>query len=1075
MGRVRLLCGTGRSERAQRIDALMRDNWGRAALLCPTYALARLRTESLILDGGLPGAWGRPVQTFEDFVDGILRAEGRPARAIGDLERRLLLERAVQGLADTGALAFLGEAVGTPGFINHLLRVITQLKQAAIEPERFRRIAERRKTPSPFDEVVALAYDSYQDALLSAKAYDRVGLFWEAALICRGGPPAALHDTDILVLDQFDDFTPSEFRLLEAIAPHVEEIVFGLCCDIETPSRRDLFDVPIRTAKAVQKTFPGCEVSMLPEPPAETHSQYAASEVFWRNIQPAGPPDIANLILAPCAGVTHEIEFIGRRVKSLLIDEGAAQEEIAVVFRNVDEAAPALSSTFAEFGIPLRIQSAQPLANSALCIFLLSLLESVDTWERAAVADILVSPWFQPDDGASTLNPGAVRELSRAARIVSGRAEWQRRIEHLLPRLEAADDEESRALVKRIPGAAAQARGINTRVATLSALAERISRRALPEQFVDAIESVLSQCRIEDALKKDSAPLAPGVRARELAAWKRLQELLTGLRIAFRTTGHAAPIEKARFLVLFRQALQETGFHPPQPNAGVTALAAQDVRHLEFDYVFFAGVNEGLVPSPPATSAIYTQTDIEDLRDNASLELRDTRTHAARERLLFHHVLASARKHLAITWHTVSREERAASPSPFVDDVRGLFDGGTVESPVPLPADFVPAPEETASIRDYANLAFADGIRKWEAECAEEFARLDALARVENRRHRAVPFDEHDGVLKDPANILRLNDTFGQQHQFSASQLDTYAACPFRYFVERVLEIEQAETPVAEFDARLRGSVMHDVLQEFHAQYRGRPVSKLPMPEAGETLDRLVIEAFDRHARRSTTAPPGLVEAEKSLMRDTLRRYLALGREEDDGTWRPMYFETAFGGDRGRSESPIAKDEPFTLDTGAGPVLLAGRIDRIDESDSGARILDYKTSVHTEPADFKHGRSLQLGLYALALEGLLLPDHSCQEAWFVSVGKPGSEWAEALGRPIGRRKDTREERREAVMQAVAKAVHGIRAGGFPPTPANPKDWGGTCSYCPVADVCRYEPGRVSLKSPQEDEADSETD
>ena len=275
---ARLLYGTQRSHRAAHIDNLMREHWGRAFLLVPTRHYAARRLESIILEGGLNGAWGRSVLTFDDFVEQLLKAEGHEPVRVDDTTRRLLLERALGELKDTTALREFSSVADTGGFVSHMLRVITQLKQAAVEPHVFRERIQQRPHSSSIDAVVADVYTAYQHALVEANVYDLPGLFWQAALECDGKRPAILKDIAVLILDGFDDFTPSEFHLLERLRPHLNLLVFGLNYD-PNPDQADLFALTARTAHNIAETF-GAAVATFEEAPAETQREFAASHIF---------------------------------------------------------------------------------------------------------------------------------------------------------------------------------------------------------------------------------------------------------------------------------------------------------------------------------------------------------------------------------------------------------------------------------------------------------------------------------------------------------------------------------------------------------------------------------------------------------------------------------------------------------------------------------------------------------------------------------------------------------------------------------------------------------------------------
>ncbi len=1058
MARVHMLCGPQRSERRASLDALVQDNWGRAVLLAPTRTLVQRRLERILLDGKLPGAWGRPVLTFQDFVVSLLRSEGHDASPIGDLERRILLDRVVTGLAGTPAFDTLGDAVQTNGFITHIQRIITQLKQAAVEPGVFSERVRKRRSRSLLDDVVAEVYTAYQEALRDAGAYDVVGLYWEAELLCKDRRPAALEGVRVLALDQFDDFTPSEFRLLEALENHVDELVFGLSYAPDNPSQNDLYALPGRTAITIRNTFESAEAVTFPEVEPARFTEFVASQLFWRQPPTLPPQLVPDLELVPYSTAAHEIEATGRRIKSLLVDEGVPIDEIAVVYRHLRGVAGAVQSVFDEFGIPVRVSESPAVSESAVCTFLLTVLEATQTWEREPVLDVLTSPWFRPETAPSRLSSNAFRLLSGTARIVSGYAEWNRRIEHVCGRLDRAEDDEAKAVLEHAPNAVEAARALPGLLETLRDAAGKIPAKATPQDFVERIEGVIKACGIQNALS-DAGTAAEEIRAREQAALDALHTLLGRFHAGFAGPEQGARLSRSDFMALFRQALADTPVEIHKPKSAVLCTDAERVRHLQFDHVFFCGVNEGDVPAPPATSAIYSDDDIRELeRLGVALEGRDQ--HADRERLMFQQVLEAAREHLCVSWRTISGEDRPVLPSPFVADVAELFPNERIRCADPEPSDFVPELSGAMSRRDLANAVFARGHAKQKALIGGEQASIQRGVEIETRRHQPEPFDAYDGALSDPRRIELLRGRYGAGRAFSVSRVETYAQCPFRFFVDYVLDIAELETPAAEFDARVRGSIMHDVLRAFHAHFRGKAVSDIPEPEARDALRTILDEVFDRQARRSITAPAGLVAVEKQRMAETLNRYLALEREREEDGWKPQHFEVSFGQVPRPSTEKPARTEPFPLNTPDGQILFAGQIDRIDLREApgpAARIIDYKSTVRTSPKQVADGVALQLGLYALAVQEFLLEGVPCEEAWFAHVGRGHGAWREVMGRS-GRVRVPWDKREQILRDSVARIVAGIRAGQFPPTPYEKG-----CSYCAARAVCRYEPGRIDRK------------
>jgi RecB family exonuclease len=191
---------------------------------------------------------------------------------------------------------------------------------------------------------------------------------------------------------------------------------------------------------------------------------------------------------------------------------------------------------------------------------------------------------------------------------------------------------------------------------------------------------------------------------------------------------------------------------------------------------------------------------------------------------------------------------------------------------------------------------------------------------------------------------------------------------------------------------------------------------------------------------------------ERERVASLLARHLRHARQIDDMAWRPAHLEVAFGRTPGKSNDALSRNDFFELNCAVGPVRFSGQIDRIDVCPTGSRIVDYKTSVNMSKTAVRNGESMQLPIYALALDAMLLPDRPCAEAVLIRIGtkdcypafEAGANWTELAAN---------------VRKRVSEIVLNIRAGYFPPTP---KKEG--CFVCKQRRACRYERARIERKA-----------
>jgi ATP-dependent helicase/nuclease subunit B len=1031
MAEIRIYCGANRSHRVGRVDMAARERAGRTLIVTPTEPYARVRRERLLLEEASAGAWGYPVRAFADFAQWLLASEGIHADRMNDFERRLVLESCLDGLKDQDLLGPLADAHGTAGLPRHLLRVITQLKQAAIEPEEF---ARRMSGGNPLDDAVAAVYTAYQDALIRGGRHDVPGLYWQAALICGGEGPKALRDVDALFLDGFDDFTPSEFRLIEALEPHLDLLTFGLNHDAD-PGRSDLHALSAVTLEQVRSRFEGPPVFF--ESPEATHcAAFAARHVFWRD-PPSWPEAMAdNLRVRGCMDTLHELEHIGREIKRLMREEGTPADAIAVVFRHIGGVAEPLRMIFEEFGVPCAIHYQPPIAQSGLGTLLRGLIAALAQWNREGVCSVLSGPWMGHRPHRDTF-----AWLAREAGIVEGRKSWKYSLEAFQGRLEEGKGEGIQFILKRYPDAPAALISLGEAVDGLAAFEDSLAAKASPAAYVRVLEEWLATWALDTALES----LAPRIQEEEREALRACRGLLEQL-----AHGEDAeiPMSRSRFLERLEAGLQETGYSLAKTHPAVQCMDAARIRNLSFPHVFFGGLVEGEVPAPPPVNAVYSEMGLRRLRD-AGVALEGAWEQNLRERMLFHHVLNSAEEGLRLSWSMQKSGGRGALPSPFLQEVRGLFaDRVTVEETA-SPNAFLPTADWVASRRDARNLVFArtttnDDLRRAFPEVLQGIA-------LETERAAAAPFSRHDGVLGACEAQARVAAEYDAEHEFSAAQMDGYLRCPFRFWVERVLSVSEVETPAAEFDGRVRGSILHAALAEFHGEYMGQSVMDIADDEADTVMARCVQSAFEAYAWRSTAAPEGVVEMEEIRMLHQLRRYLAIERGREEGAWKTALIEKGFGAQR--DDEVGADSAALVLQTPEGDVRFRGRIDRVDASPEGSRVVDYKSGGVPAVSAIKAGESVQLSVYAWALEQVLRPELPCVEAQYLQVGREKRQ--EALGH---NKKRGWENREENARMSIAHAVAGLRKGSFPPDPA--KDG---CRYCPLPRVCRHETARLDRK------------
>jgi ATP-dependent helicase/nuclease subunit B len=258
------------------------------------------------------------------------------------------------------------------------------------------------------------------------------------------------------------------------------------------------------------------------------------------------------------------------------------------------------------------------------------------------------------------------------------------------------------------------------------------------------------------------------------------------------------------------------------------------------------------------------------------------------------------------------------------------------------------------------------------------------LVRLRFREHEHNPYD---GLFRDPGVIASVGQLFGPERIFSPTALEDYVACPFRFFLRHVLRLEPLENPREEIEVTRRGQAFHRALARLHRKLKDDAIHH----PSDLVRERMLVEmraSVDEDVGRAPSpASKALWRIEGERLLRVAARYGAQWQKFLD-PWqkqgiqpRPHLFEVDFGLPAEDGQAPYG---PLVIREGDMEVRISGRIDRVDlaelEGGTGFWIIDYKTgsSSHYTSPDLAEFRRLQLTLYALAVEEVLLLDRSAR-------------------------------------------------------------------------------------------------
>lgn len=985
---------------------------------------------------------GWKVWCWDDLWRAVREERGEGPSRLSTAAARAVLGEAIARARVDGALTEVAGVIDWPGFRRRLVARIAAWTRA-----------ERRPDGAPAGDDPTLRaqwaiFGRYRDLLVRLGAEDDDGFAaWASRTLLHDPPGAWKRPGQVVFLDP-ELHSRAAWRAVEFAEARARSVELTLAFDPE-PALAEVYGEAAAIRKRLLARGFG-ETAVGPELWRPKGLRDVEHELFRADgHQRSRLTDPAGLFVLGAPEGEGTALVLARLVRRLL-DHGTVPEEILILFRQWNEAADLVLETLRLWGLPAGAAKRRPLASfPSIAALRLAMSLPVDGWEAEPLIQLLRNGQVRPA-WAAGFGPHALPAAASAIRST--------RVFRGLPSLLAALDrgltttgrkasiQQARSVVNRLAesiGPLDQQRTWDEHAEQLRGLADELALGGPDEVALD---------HLWNALDDHGAVLAGLDRAGRRWSWTDFSREVASL--AGEVLAPAAEV----------------------PPGSIRLAAVDDVAGARAERVILAGLGEGSFPTREAidgrlvpVAADPTENDVEKEGEaGPGTQGGPSSLAFGREMLRFLRVVGAADSGLVLAYPTTDAQGQELLRAGFLDDLLGLFTREAAASPefheshrrfdpalaewpdlAGSPADArVHAVARACLDRDFRSLAAL-------AREARHRSVLDGVAaalRVADSRLQSRRFGVHDGHLEDPRAVAAILTRFGPDYTFSPSQLESFLFCPFQFFLRYVLKLEPVdERDELEEDYTERGSRVHRVLEQLERMLAQEPGERLERAEA------VILGEMESIRDRGSEIDSGLDEIERRRLVRTVRRYVRQyeAYQAASGEARPVphLFEVVFG---------LEEDDPqsypgLTLGDGHATVRLQGKIDRIDlvsgAERSAFRVIDYKTGSCPSKKDVKEAIYLQLPLYALAVERVVLRP---QEAVLHDVGYWGL--ASSGFKPIPLK--NWECDRQALEEYVTAVVAQLRQGVFVVDSCK-DDCTARCEY---SSVCRVQQVRAAGKA-----------
>lgn len=841
------------------------------------------------------------------------------------------------------------------------------------------------------------------------------------ALATRATRPSVLNDIGSVIVFLPDDWTPAQRRFLDALSRHTDvQVIVGLT------GEDDPIDTRGRANWAVPERSPGASI-----------------------------PYAQRIVQSPDA--EEEVRSTIRDIAgSLLSERPTPLHRTAILYRHAEPYARICAEQLDAARITWNGLNAQTLGQSIAGRVLGGILGLMQ--HRTPVWANDVAPWLAaaPIRGADGRPAPIARwnRLARSANLHRGPQDWTTRLNRYratrvddLDRLQRMADDEKPGRLPWIGGEIAQ---IDDLLQFVGQVAEFFDELPADASWSDYAERTRRQLRL---LLGDRNAFAEAVHLgdddQQLARWDDVQGVLD----SFNSLDELGTTTPARFGSAAARGLGRQAGHHGRVGDGVYVGPLHTASGMEWDAVYIVGAAERALP--PARSEDPLLSDA--LRARTSLPLSGD--HLRRERSDFLVALHSAERRVLSYPRADVRAQQARLPSRWLlESATHLHDGERVYASkinevgsdvidaTPSFEQAVTGASHHAELNEYDLAALSRSSRPTEHYLAQTEA---PLSRGYEQRAQTASrtLTRWDGLIASGTQ-----QAAAQPH--SAGALQDWATCPYRYFLGRVLRVEEADKPRDDLQITPldKGSMIHEILESFFNDTPSQPAPGSHWSTADHERLRTIAEERMEHAEeQGLTGRDLLWQRDRRRILDDLRTLLELDEvHRAEHQVRQIGSELSFGlldGSAGLVD--------LTLQDGS-VLQLRGMIDRVDRSDDEQllMVIDYKTGGERPTQRQLHddvvigGRFLQLPIYAVAAQQLLDAEdgRDMRTAYWFITERGQFKFNEV---------HWDEQNRARFRHAVSLIVDNIRAGRFP---ANPGDEfraarGEHCAYCSFDPIC----------------------
>ena len=1023
---LRIYAGRENIDKERFIYDSIKENGGETLVLVPNqYTL--VAEEQALKYTGMDCLFDIEILSMNRLGFRLMREQGRESVNMLDRYGRfMLLTRLIKEHRDE--FEIFSRSVGKQSFTSMLSDFISEFKQNECSEEKMAEMLEDGNTDpllrSKLREVASVL-SAYEEALSGTykDSEEYIDDYIDAIRDSR-----FVRGKNIWIYG-YDSITPKFTRAMLELAAAADSVNFILNRSDEKLD--EMIEHTLRAACGEQGTGFSCEEIGREYELAKSPTIQAIEAGLFAKVQkPAGivPED---LTVVSAANPYYEAESAAAYIWHLVRDLGYRMRDIQVIANDEGNMHPVIRRVFAEYGLPVFMDSARDITDTAPVGFIVDLLWLLIYSKNPQYLFAMLKT------GLAGVRAEVIEDLENYARTYHIRGSmWDRDFKYGEEALGKTRFSELNAVRARIIGKVnrltdAIAAG-NGRKAGSAAAANTDSTPAAAGRMSVADFTGLFRKYLDEVWDLSAAVQKMADEEEALGFIDEAQRTVESYRKAIEMLDQINEImgdsefDLTEFTEIYVAGLTnvEVGVIPPAAD-GLSVGTMIRTRPRPVRAAVILGANEGILPMQPSPEGLFSIDEKAFFSRNGFALGSLDEIKLSEEKAAMYRMMSKPSEKLYISWALTDSNGSEAVPSTVIDSLRTLFPsldkGGIMRDVISAgwgdaslcrssaPAEWTHGSSadrifvgDTLNIPSESMRHMIDRIKDRNAP-EEPDSLLRAMLTWYNARRKGE-LDIMLAAAADENEVSPLGNKIAKNLftrpdgslVLSASSIRSYFDCPFKYFVERGLRLQEERDFSS--DPRSIGDAYHECLMavarrllgdkkllEAFAKAKESAASDAaaadvsgagtsPGSETGERGDdayKMIEKMVDEELSRVAADYEGglFISASNEIYRMDRIREICKGAAyamADQLSWESVLdasFEESF--------SRNGKFAPISFEVDGQKVYVEGKIDRSDILDvngkSRVRIIDYKTgSDSLNIWKMRHGYKMQLMIYMIS-------------------------------------------------------------------------------------------------------------